>query len=620
MVFYKLLTSKALGAGHFRQPEFTFVISLLLTFIGGLGLAAAATPLVRALALRTGFLAQPSADRWHRRPVALLGGYAIASSWLVVVLLTVPLTPIAPLVAGALLMFALGALDDVMRYGAATKLVAQVVIASIMVHFAPDVFITGQPVLDRLLALTWIVGITNAFNLLDNMDGLSAGIAAIAALGYLVVLAGPVPSPLALALAALAGSALGFLVYNFQPASIFMGDSGSLFIGSLLGGAALFAAPELQSQLAPVAVIPLLILLIPIFDTAFVTITRRLAGRSPMVGGRDHLSHRLVALGISERTAVLALYVLSATGGALGICLLLVDVGFTSIFVAAYGILLAAIGIVLGHVEANAPPANPSRAPLVSDVAYRNRVYEVLLDVALLTLAYYAAFRFRFDGPEFEHFLTYFAASFPIVIGSQLAGLAAAGKYRQLWQRFGAPEILSLLKGIAIGVAGSILLVLYLYRFEGFSRIVFAVDAVLMAVLLVGSRLAITSVDEYLRKQRTRGRRVLIYGAGRGGTLLLRELLDNPSHQLTPVGFLDDAPSKQRLKVEGLPVLGRLEDLPGIVTSTGAMELIVSIRDIDRHRLGLVAALCREHNLRPRLMRFGLEDLGPVPHIRQQAR
>ena len=133
-----------------------------------------------------------------------------------------------------------------------------------------------------------------------------------------------------------------------------MGDGGSLFLGSFLGSAALLAAPELKAGLVPVAAIPLFILLIPIFDTAFVSVTRRLAGRSPMHGGRDHLSHRLVALGIDERRAVLALYVLAALGGVIALSLQHADFGYAAILIALYLILLAGIGIVLGHVEAHA--------------------------------------------------------------------------------------------------------------------------------------------------------------------------------------------------------------------------------------------------------------------------
>ena len=549
----------------------------------------------------------------------MLGGYAIASSVAVGLAVGGVLGDMLPLFAGAFAMFALGALDDELHFGAATKLVAQTVIGAVMVYLAPRVELTGVPMLDELIALGWVVGITNAFNLLDNMDGLSSGIAAIAGTFYLIILLEGGSSPLAVAIAAFTGATLGFLIYNFQPARIFMGDSGSLFLGSFLAGAALFAAPGATSQLAPIATVPLLILLIPIFDTAFVTVTRRLSGRPAMVGGRDHLSHRLVGLGMPERLAVLGLYALAALGGMIGVSLLRVDDGFATIVLAAYLILLAGIGLVLGHVEAHAEAASQTRAPLVGDVAYRNRIYEVLLDVALLTLAYYAAFRVRFQGPEFSHFLGYLVAGFPIVLACQLAGLALAGKYRQVWRTFGAAELITLLKGIAFGVAGSVLAILYLYRFEGFSRSVFALDAAFLVFLLIGTRVAITSMDDYLRRQRQRGDRVLIYGAGRGGTILLRELLENPSHNLAPVGFLDDNPARRRMRIDGLEVLGGLEDLPMLIESHQPVEVLVSIRSLDRARLGGVVTYCRKHGVRVRVMRFALEEIGPVPHVRHDS-
>ncbi len=330
---------------------------LLYYLIGTFALSAVLTPVVRQIAIRLGRVAAPRSDRWHTRPVAMLGGFAIVSSVVIALAAGGAVGQVLPLFAGALAMFALGAVDDELHFGAATKLVAQTVIALGIVYLAPPVELTGLPILDELIALGWVVGITNAFNLLDNMDGLSSGIAAIAGSFYLVILLESGPTPLAAAVASFTGAALGFLIYNFQPAKIFMGDSGSLFLGSFLGGAALFAAPGATSQLAPIATVPLLILLIPIFDTAFVTITRRMSGRPAMVGGRDHLSHRLVGLGMPERLAVLGLYALAALGGLIGISLLGVDDGFASIVLGAYLILLAGIGLVLGHVEAHAEAA-----------------------------------------------------------------------------------------------------------------------------------------------------------------------------------------------------------------------------------------------------------------------
>jgi UDP-GlcNAc:undecaprenyl-phosphate GlcNAc-1-phosphate transferase len=592
------------------------VTATIITLLGSFALSAAFTPVLRRLAHRRGFLAQPHHERWHPDAIPVLGGYAIAAAFAIATAVATDLGPLVPLLVGSGLMFGLGALDDLLHFGAATKLVAQTIISAIVVFLIPQPHITGLGPLDELLALIWMVGITNAFNLLDNIDGLSAGVASIAGVFFLAALAPGGSSPLSLAVAAFIGAALGFLVYNVRPASIFMGDSGSLFLGSFLGGAALVAAPGLKAGVAPVAAIPLLILLIPIFDTAFVSITRRLAGRSPLRGGRDHLSHRLVALGIDEHRAVLGLYVLAALGGLIALALQHADPGYAAILIGFYLVLLIGIGIVLGHVESHALDADRRPPPLVSDVAYQNRVFEVLLDIALISLAYYAAFRFRFQNEAFNHFLPYFVTSFPLVLACQVAGLALAGKYRQVWRSFGSTELIGLIKGIGIGFAGSALLMLYMYGFVGFSRLVFVIDVALLAFLLAGSRLAITTVDEYLRARRGAGQRVLIYGAGVGGRLLVRALMEDRSFALLPVGFIDDDPAKRRLRLEGVPVVGTFADLAALVQDQEIAQVLVSTKTLDRMRLAEVAALCRERGVAIRAMRFSLEEIGPTPIVR----
>jgi UDP-GlcNAc:undecaprenyl-phosphate/decaprenyl-phosphate GlcNAc-1-phosphate transferase len=582
-------------------------------------LGAALTPIVRAAAHRLAFYARPTPDRWHRKPVALLGGIAIAAAALITIAVGAPLRPIVPLLVCSTLMFTLGLVDDLWRTRATTKLVGQTVVAAVVVYLAPQVHITGVPAADSLLAIVWIVGITNAFNLLDNMDGLSAGVAAIAGLCYLSVLMPSAPVPIVFAMGAFVGGVLGFLIYNFQPASIFMGDCGSLFIGSFLAAAGLLAVPELKTELAPVAAIPVFILLIPIFDTAFVTLTRGLAGRSALVGGRDHTSHRLVALGISERRAVLSLYGLALAGGLVALSITHLTFGSASILMAGYLVCVVGVGVFLGHVE-TARDAVPLDAepPLPSEITARYRVYEVMLDIALIALAYYASLRIRFQGEELTVFLAPFARSFPIVVGSQLAGLWVAGKYRQIATRFGAVELLTILRGIMLGVASSVILVLFLYRFEGFSRAMFVVDAVILSFVLVGSRVALSTIDDYLRKQRTRGRRVLIYGAGRGGMLIVRELLQNTRLALAPVGFLDDDPLKRRQKLEGLPVVGTVVDLPAVARRLRVDEVLVSIRDLSEDQAGLLSRICREQNIALRRMRLTIEEFPAVDAARSR--
>jgi UDP-GlcNAc:undecaprenyl-phosphate GlcNAc-1-phosphate transferase len=588
----------------------------LLTFLASFALSAALTPLVRHLARRAGLVSQPHRDRWHPDSIPLLGGYAMFAAFVAATFLGTSVTPIVPLLVGSALMFGLGAIDDILHLSATTKLITQTIVAAVVVFLLPPATITGIAPIDGLLSLVWIVGITNAFNLLDNIDGLSAGIAVIAGTFFLAAIAPGGSSPLTIAVGAFIGACLGFLLYNARPASIFMGDSGSLFLGSFLGGAALLAAPGLKVGVVPVAAIPLFILLVPIFDTVFVSVTRRLAGRSPMLGGRDHLSHRLVALGIDERQAVIGLYLLAAIGGFAALSLQHTEFGYAALLISLYLVLLASVGIVLGHVEAHAPVSERPAPPLVSDVAYQNRALEVLLDLALLGVAYYGAFRFRFQGDAFAHFLPYFATSFPLVIACQLGGLAIAGKYRQMWRQFGSAELFVILKGIAIGHAGSALLMLYMYQFVGFSRVVFAIDAVLVLMLVVGSRLLITSFDEYLRTRRSAGRQVLIYGAGVNGRLLVHALLEDRAFDLQPLGFIDDDVVKRRLRIEGVPVLGSFDDLPALLDTLPIAEVVVSIKAIDRARLAEAAAVCRERGIPIRSMRFALEDIGPVPAIR----
>lgn len=546
--------------------------------------------------------------------MALFGGFAIAVAFLAGLSLNPELRPLLPLLLCTGAMFAIGTVDDIWDVKPATKLAGQMIVAAGLIYAAPRVALTGSVIGDFVLAFVWIVGITNAFNLLDNIDGLAAGIAVIAGLCYLAIMSPGGSEPMRTAIAAFAGAVLGFLIYNFEPASIFMGNGGSLFLGSFLASSSFLLAPSLAPRFASMALVPLLILLIPIFDTTFVTLTRRLAGRSAMAGGRDHTSHRLVALGISDRQAVLALYALAAIGGLVAIGLRHVNLDYAAVIISLYLIVVAALGVVLGHVKAAeegvAAGAEDGRAPLVADLAYQYRIYEVLLDAALIAVAYYASFRIRFDQQRFTQFLPPFVGSFPIVVGCQLAGLWLVGKYRQVWPGFDSEEVLTIVKGVALGVAGSISVVVYLYRFESFSRGMFIIDGVVLSALLVGSRVAITRIDEYLRNQRTQGgRATLIYGAGRGGALLVRELLQNRSLGLTPVGFIDDDPSKRRIRLSGVPVLGQVTDLAAVIRDHGVAEVLISIRGLAPEPLALVVNICRQHGIEARRMRLSLETV-----------
>jgi UDP-GlcNAc:undecaprenyl-phosphate/decaprenyl-phosphate GlcNAc-1-phosphate transferase len=580
-------------------------LTLLYFAAAALVASAAITPLLKRVATRAGLVAHPSQDRWHRSAVPLAGGVAIVGACLGVPAAANQIAGLTVLVVCSLAMSTLGLADDVWRLRPATKFVAQVAIAAVFVSFAPPLELTGVRLVDTSIALAWVIGITNAFNLLDNVDGLAAGVACIAAAFYLSVWPTGAES-LPVLLAAFIGATLGFLLYNFQPASIFMGDSGSLFLGFFLAAAALLLGP---GEGASTAAIPVLILLVPIFDTTFVTLTRVMGGRSPIAGGRDHTSHRLIALGIDERRAVLVHYGLTAAGGVIALGVSRIDSSYIGIALGLYAISLAALGIVLGHVEGAHTRADAGRPtpPILSEISYRNRALEVLLDAALVGLAYYAAYAIRFRGDDFAHFLPYFGRSLPLVLICQIAGLWTSGKYRQVWRSFGAAELTTILRGVALGVAVSVVTVLYVYRFEGFSRLVFLVDGFILAALLIGARVAVNRLDDYLLRQRGVDRQVLVYGAGRRGALLVRDLLRSSRFNLAPIGFLDDDPAKRRLTIEGLRVLGGISELEAVLTKHRLSEVVVSTDRVDASRLQTIEAVCGSRNVRVRRLHLTLD-------------
>lgn len=293
--------------------------TLLLIFATALVFAVGATPIVRRIAPQIGMLDQPNARKLHQTPIPRVGGVAMYGAFMLALVLFADrfyIPQLISIVVGATGVSFLGFWDDRVGLSAWIKLVGQMSAALLLVVTGVTVDLLHQPILDAAITLLWIVGITNALNLLDNMDGLSGGVAAIAA-GFFLLLAVAQGQSLVGGLsAALLGAAIGFLVYNFNPASIFMGDTGSLFLGFMLAAVGL----KLRFPTHPLAAtwfIPILVLGLPIFDTTLVFISRLRRGLNPLTHpGTDHVSHRLVKRGFTRREAVLILYLVSVLLGA----------------------------------------------------------------------------------------------------------------------------------------------------------------------------------------------------------------------------------------------------------------------------------------------------------------
>src|SRR3954469_9848673 len=326
------------------------LIPALVSFV----LAAALTPVVRALARRWGFVAKPKTDRWHKHPTAMMGGVGI---WLAVVatyLALVPHTSYGWVVIGASsFLFLVGLVDDWLHIKPYQKLIGQVIGAAAVVNYGMVLPWTRSLPANMVITIFWLIGITNAINLLDNMDGLATGIAAIASafLTLNFITTGQMTE--AMMTGVFTAALLGFLIYNSNPASIFMGDSGSMFIGFFLAGAALINVVGGRSRsFVPVLAVPILVLFIPIFDTTFVTILRKLSGRAASQGGRDHTSHRLVALGLSEKRAVLLLYGFAAVSGVLGVTVRRLKPDVSIALLALFTLALTLLGVYLAGVKA----------------------------------------------------------------------------------------------------------------------------------------------------------------------------------------------------------------------------------------------------------------------------
>lgn len=339
-------------------------LEYVAAFLGPLVLAWGLTPLMLRVALRRQILDHPDERKSHTAPVPYLGGVAIVVAFSLAVGVSAaiyrPTSGLGDLVlvlcVGSLLAL-MGLVDDIRGLSAGLRLAIEVGAGVAVWGVGSGVRLPGPHITDLLITVLWVVGITNAFNLLDNMDGLSAGVAAVAAGSFFVVAVVNHQHLVAALALTVVGCAVGFLRHNFHPARIYMGDAGSLFLGFLLAFLGLrlklVDTPQTSSLF-----VPILILGVPVFDTTLVTIARLRHGRSVMQGGRDHASHRLVWIGLPVAVSVGLIYGASVALGWLAIVVARVDLTSAMLLVA----FVLGIGIVLLALLYTVPVYENSRA------------------------------------------------------------------------------------------------------------------------------------------------------------------------------------------------------------------------------------------------------------------
>ncbi|MDO5547995.1 MAG: MraY family glycosyltransferase [Eubacteriales bacterium] len=306
---------------------------LVAFFLSGI-LSFALTPLVKRLAYRIGAVDVPKdGRRMHKQPVPRLGGLAIFGGFLVAAIVTGQLTPQRLwILAGAAVIVVLGVFDDRNALGAKFKFVIQIAAAAIPVLFGglriamftnpflfSDELYLNLGTLSIPITILWIVAITNAVNLIDGLDGLAVGVSSIASMTMLAVALFIGETEIAIILAALAGACVGFMPYNLNPATIFMGDTGSTFLGYMLATLSIQGLFKVYALIS--FAVPFLILGLPIFDTAFAILRRVLSGRSPLSPDRGHVHHRLIDMGFNQKQAVAILYIVSVALGLIAVVL-----------------------------------------------------------------------------------------------------------------------------------------------------------------------------------------------------------------------------------------------------------------------------------------------------------
>ncbi len=582
----------------FNHPSWVAIIS----FVSAIAL----TYLVRGAARRYGFVAAPKADRWHKKPTAMMGGVAIFLTTILIYTLFVPKTiESLVIIGGSSFMFLVGLLDDILNIKPYQKLVGQLIGAAIVIGFGLTLPWTGYEIFDIAITLVWLIGITNAINLLDNMDGLAAGISAIAAFSLATAFGTSGQLNELIFITAFIGALIGFLVFNFNPASIFMGDCGSLFVGFLLASSVLMNQIGGRSRsVLTILAVPALILFVPIFDTTFVTILRKLWGRKASQGGRDHTSHRLVALGLSERSAVLMLYAFAILAGGIALIVNTLEVSQSLALIAGFTVVLTIVGVYLAKVKVYKEQdeelalLNNAAFGFLLNLSHKRRVFEVILDVILITLSYYTAYVLMFGSFEKSGNWRLFIQTLPILIVLKLFAFLFIGVYRGIWRYTGIRDFVTFFKGIVIGSILSIVAVLLFYRFQNFSRAVFVLDGLILFFVISASRMTFRLFRILLPLPSSgEGRNVLIYGAGDGGEMILRELKNNPEWDYKPIGFVDDDPLKKDKVINGLKVYGGNGSLEKICRQNEIQEILVSFRNLSPERLRKVRTICDSANI-----------------------
>jgi len=576
----------------------------ILYFIIPFGISLVFAPMVRLFALRNGFVAYPRADRWHKRPTALLGGVSIYIGFIITVLLLLKIEHknVIGLLFGATFLFLIGLADDRFHFTPYVKLLTQIIAGCLAIFFGITINLPNYSILSIPITLLWIIGVTNSFNLLDNIDGLAGGIAVISSLMLFFSSQLFFSNSLGIYSLILAGAVLGFLPFNFNPAKIFMGDSGSMFLGYSLAIISIVETNRHIANLATIMFIPVMILSVPIFDTIFVTILRLTRGKKVFEGGKDHTSHRLVSLGLSQRKTVLLLYFISIVFGLIALLSPRLNMLIVSTIAVLGVVVLFLFAFFLSDSTIQKERLNnkdrtrlDDKTVLNSIFMHKRRITEVILDFILICVAYSSAYFLRFENQLLSSNLNLLKESLVWIILIKMSVFFISGLYRGVWKYISISDLFTMLKVVTLGSITSILFLTFVFRFKEYSRAVFFIDWLILLFLVTGSRLSFRILGEFFGRIGEKGAdNILIFGAGDTGESVIREIKRNKSLNYNPVGFIDDDPAKSGNRIQGVSVLGSRANIKTLVKKKGIKEIIVAVPSLGVEDFSEIVKICKE--------------------------
>jgi UDP-GlcNAc:undecaprenyl-phosphate GlcNAc-1-phosphate transferase len=360
--------------------------------------------------------------------------------------------------------------------------------------------------------------------------------------------------------------------------------------------------------------VPVLLLLVPIFDTTLVTFIRVLSGRKASVGGRDHASHRLVLMGFSEKRAVVSLCGIAIVSGISAVFVSQSDTLTSPIVIIPVTLAIVLMGVYLAQLrvypekEFSLLRDKPYTRVLV-ELTYKRQILQVILDLGLIAFSYYLSYRLRFSGDDFSYYFKVFLNSLPTVIACKFIAFFTIGIYRGFWGSMGSSDILIFVKASTLATILSVSAVTFIYRFTDFSKGMFIIDWLLTNAFLLGTRGSFRFFHDTIKRKGLSGDKTLIYGAGRGGEILLRELLNNKKLNINPIGFIDDDRLKTGKRLQGFPILGTFNDLEKLSRKHDVGSLLVSFNRENPDKLKKIKKFCRENDLVLKQFSINVSDI-----------